>query len=124
MLDLMKGTRLQGNVVVMVAAGVANAVPIFQLSNFAAQIGTKTFRLKRVKGLSLAGANTDIHIGTGAGGAFVAMIPPLHTFNGLNFDFVEDDLPEVEFAADMTCYPDVAAALTPITIQVEVEEIG
>jgi len=119
-----KGVRLQGNVVVMIAAAVANAVAIFQLSNYANQIGTKTFRIKRIKGINNAGADTDIHIGTGAGAGFVAMLPPLHTINGMNFDFAEDDLPEVEFAADMTCFPDAAAALTPVTIQVEVEELG
>jgi hypothetical protein len=124
MLDLKEGVRLQGNVVPMVAAGVANAVPIFQQSNNPNQIGTRTFRLKRIKGINNAGVNTDIHIGTGVGGAFAAMVPPLHTFNGLNFDFVEKDLPDVEFAADMTCYPDAAGAGTPVTVQVEVEEIG
>jgi hypothetical protein len=120
MLDLKEGIRLQGGVVVMGLAGVANAVPIFQQSNNPNQIGTRTFRLKRIKGINAAGANTDIHIGTGVGGAFAAMVPPLHTFNGLNFDFVEDDLPDVEFAADMTCYPDIAG----VTVQVEVEEKG
>jgi hypothetical protein len=119
-LQARKGVRLQGNVVVMNLAGAANAFAIFQLSNYAAQVGTKTFRIKRVKGLNGAGADTDIHIGTGVGAAFVAALPPLHTINGFNFDFVEADLPEVEFAADMTCYPDVAT----VTIQVEVEELG
>lgn len=122
MLDLMqnRGVRLQGGVINMNLAGVANAFAIFQLSNFGQMVGVKTFRLKRIKGISAAGANTDIHIGTGVGAFFVPMLPALHTFNGLNFDFVEDDLPEVEFAADMTCYPDIAN----VTVQVEVEEIG
>jgi hypothetical protein len=119
-LDLLRGVRLQGNVVDMNLAGVANAFTIFQLSNYGVQVGTKTFRIKRVKGINAAGADTDIHIGTGVGGAFAPMLPPMHTINGMNFDFVEDDLPEVEFGADMTCYPDAAT----VTIQVEVEEIG
>ena len=118
--DLLKGTRLQGPVVVMAAAGIGFAVPIFQVSNYAAQVGTRTFRLKRIKGLNGAGADTIIHIGTGVGGTFLDAIPPLLTINGMNFDFVEDDLPEVEWSADMTCYP-VAAT---VTIQVEVVEIG
>lgn len=122
MLDLMqnRGIRMIGGVINMNLAGVANAFVIYQISNWGQMVGVKTFRIKRVKGINLAGANTDIHIGTGVGGAFVAMVPALHTFNGLNFDFVEDDLPEVEFAADMTCYPDLAN----VTIQVEVEEVG
>lgn len=119
-LQARKGVRLQGNVIVMNLAGAANAFTIFQVSNFAGQIGTKTFRLKRIKGLNAAGANTNIHIGTGVGGAFVDLIPPLQTFNGMNFDFVENDLPEVEWSVDMTGYP-VAAT---VTVQVEVEELG
>jgi len=118
--ELKKGVRLQGPVTVLAAAGAANAVPIFQQSAYANQIGTKTFRIKRIKGLNAAGANTLLHIGTGVGGAFVDAIPPLLTMNGLNFDFVEDDLPEVEWSADMTAYP-VAATLT---VQVEVEEVS
>lgn len=115
-----KGVRLQGPRTLMAAAGNANAVAIFQQSTFAGQVGTRTFRLKRIKGLNAAGANTDIHIGTGAAGAVVDAIVPLHTFNGLNFDFVENDLPEVEFSADMMCYPDAAS----VHVQVEVEELG
>lgn len=116
--ELKKGVRLQGPVTVLNAAGVAAAVPIFQQSTYANQIGTKTFRLKRIKGLNAALANTLLHIGTGVGGTFVDAIPPLLTMNGLNFDFVEGDIPDVEWSADMTAYP-VAAT---VTCQVEVEE--
>lgn len=114
-----KGVRLQGPVVVMNLAAAVNAFTIFQLSNYFAMVGTATFRIKRVKGLNAALANTVIHIGRGIGAGFVDMIPPLNTFNGLNFDFVENDLPEVEWSVDMTAWP-VAAT---VTLQVEVEEI-
>lgn len=122
-----KGVRLQGDVVVMNVAGIATGFVIFQVSNYAAQIGVKTFRIKRIKGLNAAGADTLIHIGTGyplIGEAFVPMLPPLLTINGMNFDFVEYDLPEVEFAADMTCYPAALGVDGTITLQVEVEELG
>ena len=120
MFDYKKGVRLQGPVTVLAAAGIANTAPIFQQSNYANQIGTKTFRIKRVKGLNAAGVNTLLHIGTGFGGAFLDSIPPLQTMNGLNFDFVEDDLPDVEWSADMTAYPVVAG----VTVQVEVAEVS
>lgn len=118
--ELKKGVRLQGPVTVLGAAGVANAVAIFQQSTFANQIGTKTFKIKRIKGLNAAGVNSLLHIGTGVGGGFLDSIPPLQTMNGLNFDFEEGDLPEVEWSADMTAYPVVLG----ITLQVEVEEIS
>ena len=47
-------------------------------------------------------------------------MPELQTFNGLNFDFVEADLPEVEFSADMMAW----AVAVPVSLIVEVEELG
>ena len=80
---------------------------------------------KRIKGINKSLVNTLVHIGIGAAGVVVDVIPELQTFAGLNFDFVEADLPEVEVNADLMAWAVAgAAALTPITIQVEVEEIG
>ena len=118
--EFKKGVRLQGPVTVLAAAGMANAVAIFQQSNYANQIGTKSFKIKRIKGLNAAGADSLLHIGTGVGGTFLDSIPPLQTINGLNFDFEEGDLPEVEWSADMTAWPVVLG----VTVQVEVEEIS
>lgn len=118
--DYYKGVRLTGPVTVLNAAGAANAVPIFQISNLATMVGVKTYRIKRIKGLNAAGVNTLLHIGTGVGAGFADGIPALLTMNGLNFDFEEGDLPQVEFAADITAYP---IAVT-VTVQIEVELIG
>ena len=119
-----KGVRLQGNVVEMVDQGAANAVAIFQVSNYAAQIGVRTFRLKRIKGYNEGLADTLVYIGRGTGGGFVPMIPPLYVITAMNFDFVEADLPEVEWSVDMTCYPVAATDANSVWIQVEIEEIG
>jgi hypothetical protein len=119
-LQARKGVRVQGPRVVMNVAALPNTFNVFQVSNFVGQIGTRTFRIKRIKGLNAALANTLVHIGRGVGAGFVDMIPELNTFNGLNFDFVEADLPEVEWNVDMTAWT-VAAT---VTIQVEVEELG
>ncbi len=118
-----KGVRVQGPVVVMNLAAAVNAFTIFQVSNYAAQVGTRTFRIKRIKGINQAGAVSIISIGRGTGAGFIAMIPPLNTFNGLNFDFVENDLPEQEWNTDMTAWASAVGA-NFITIQVEVEELG
>jgi len=124
-LQARKGVRLQGGVVDLIGIGNANALVIFQQSTFVAQIGTRTFRIKRIKGINQSLVNTLVHIGTGAAGAVVDVIPELQTFAGLNFDFVEFDLPEVEVNADLMAWAVAgAAALTPITLQVEIEELG
>lgn len=119
-----KGVRLQGPNTEMDAQGAANAFTIFAVSNYAAQIGTRTFRLKRVKGYNAGLADTLVHIGTGVGGAFVDSIPPLYVITLMNFDFVEADLPEVEWSVDMTCYAVAATVANPVWIIVEVEELG
>ncbi|GAI42719.1 unnamed protein product [marine sediment metagenome] len=105
------------------AAAVGN--PIFQQSTYLpAIVGTRTFRIKRIKGLNQVGANTLLHIGTALAPALGDVIPPLWTFNGLNFDFVEADLPEVELNTDLLAWALLVAADTPIIVQVEIEEIG
>jgi len=119
-LQARKGVRLQGPVVPLIVAANIGGLPIFQQSTFAQQIGTRTFRIKRIKGINIAGANTTLHIGIGAAGVIVDVIPPLWIFNTLNFDFVEFDLPEVEVNADLMAW----AVAVPVTLQVEIEELG
>jgi len=119
-LQARKGVRLQGLVVNIIVAANAGALPIFQQSTFAAQVGTRTFRIKRIKGINLSGFNTILNIGIGAAGAVVNVIPSLWVFNNLNFDFVEADLPEVEVNADLMAW----AVAVPIQVQIEVEELG
>jgi len=123
-LQARKGVRLPGPLIPLIVATMVGALPVFQQSTFAAQVGTRTLRLKRIKGLNQAGVNTLVHIGTLVAGVVVDVIPPLWTFNGLNFDFPEADLVEVEVNADLLAYADVAGALTPVYVQVEIEEIG
>lgn len=124
MLDLLAGRRRVGPVTDLGAAGVANAVVIFTLSTFASMMGAKNVRIKRLKLQSLAvGVDTWVHIGTGVGGAFVAMLPPLRLVNNTTNDYPEDDLPQVEFNANITAYMDNGIAAS-VVAQVEVEEIG
>lgn len=120
-----KGRRVRGAVVNLAAAGVANAQVIFQLSNWAAQLGTKSFFLKRVWMMNNAAGQQTVMIGTGVGGgAFAAVIPGLVSINNMDVGWPEDDLNEIEVFADLTAYPVALIAAGTIDIQVEVEEIG
>jgi len=120
-----KGVRLQGAVVNLAVAAAANAQPIFQQSNILVdQIGTKSFRLKRIKVRNNIAGNDYLHIGTGVGPAFGDAIPPLYSVNNMTDDWVEYDVPEVEFFADMMAYPAALPGGGSMDVQVEVEEIG
>lgn len=119
-----KGRRVRGAVVNLAAAGAANAQVIFQLSNWAAQLGTKSFFLKRVWMMNNAAGQQTVMIGTGVAGAFAAVIPGLVSINNMDVGWPEDDLNEIEVFADLTAYPVALIAAGTIDIQVEVEEIG
>ncbi len=119
-----QGYRLIGPVTNLAAAAVGNAAVIFQISNFAQLVGTKSVRIKRMKMWNNAAGNTTVLIGTGAGAGFAVLIPSLFTVNGMTDDYPEGDLPGVEAFADLTAYPVALAAGGSIDIQVEVEEIG
>lgn len=116
-----RGVRLTGNPIPIVVAANAGALPVFQVSNVAAaNIGTKTVILKRLKAWNNGAGNTVIHIGIGAAGAVVDALPPLYIVTNLNLDATEGDLPEVEFATDIMAW----CVAVPVTIQVEVEELS
>jgi hypothetical protein len=124
MIDLAKGTRVAGNVVNLAAAGTGAAVSIFQQSNWANQVGTKSFRIKRLKIRNNAAGSNFVRIGTGVAGAFADRIPPLMSINNQTDDWGEGDLPEYVFVQDCTVCLAALLAGGSIDVQVEVEEIG
>jgi hypothetical protein len=120
-IDATKGVTLQGPVTNIVATAAA-AVPIFQRSTFAQQLGTRSFRIKRLLVRNNAAGTQWLAIGTGI--PCVANMPMLRTLNDLDAEWGEDDLPDVEFFADMTAYLVALAPGGTCEIQVEVQEIG
>ncbi len=120
MVNARRGIRLVGDPIPIVVAANAGALAVFQVSNWANQIGAKTVKLKRLTAWNNGAGNTVIHIGTGAAGAVVDVITPLFIVNNLNLDFGEEGLPEVEFSTDIMAW----CVAVPVTILVEVEEIS
>jgi hypothetical protein len=121
LLQARKGVRLQGASVPIAAA--ATPVTIFQLSNFAQQLGTKSFRVKRIMISNANGGNNFIQLGTGLGVGFAAVLPDIMTVNNMDNEIGEEQIPETEFFQDLTATAPVLGAGT-INIQVEVEELG
>jgi len=119
-----KGVRIPGPVTNLAAIGVANAAVIFQISNFAQLVGTKSVIIKRIKMWNNAAGNTTVIIGTGAGAGFAQLLVPLYIINGMTDDYPEGDIVEAEAFLDITAYPVALLAGGSIDIQIEVSEIG
>jgi len=109
-----------GNWVNMALAGIGNAVPVYQISNLAAMVGVKSYKIKRITILDVGAGGTLVHFGTGAAGAVVDAIPSIRTVNNQNVVMEYDDDNGPELAVDLMSYPDAAT----VTVQVEVDEIG
>ena len=119
--DFERGVLRSGLVVNQPNPLVAAAVVIFQLSNFAQQIGTKSFIPKKLLLRNNAGGILWLSLGTVA---VPTLLPPLRIQNNIDANWQEFELPRVEFFADMIAWTDVMVALGSLDIQVEVEERG
>lgn len=122
--QLAQANRVSGGVVNLAAALVANAVNVFIISAFAQQIGTKSFKPRKLRVQNVAGGACWLALGTGVGAGFVAMLPPVRVLNNMDNIWQEVELPEVDFFATMTTWVDVLAAGGALNIQVEAEETG
>lgn len=121
--ELAKGYRVVGAVVSLAAAGNAAAVAIFTRSVSPLQIGTKSFKIKKIMVHDNGTGGTRVHIGTGVAGAVVDVMPTIQTVSNMDAEWGEADLPDIEVFANLMAWP-VAVGGSTIDIQVEVEEIG
>lgn len=119
-IEMSKGIRCTGSLVNIASA---NATTLFQVSNFAQQIGTKTVKLRKVMLQNNGAGNQWVLIGTGLAASFGATLPSLMLANNTDGEWTEYDVPGVEFSSDITIR---APSWTTgsINAQVEVEEIG
>ncbi len=122
--QLERGVIRQGPVTNLALAAAANATVIYQVSNNANQVGTKSFRLKKLLVRNNAGGALWLSVGTGVAGAFANAIPPVRVLNNIDNPWQEVEIPGVEFFADMTAFPDALIALGSLDVQAEVEERG
>lgn len=80
----------------------------------------RTARIVKIKGYNGQAAPITLTFGTGLAGAFVQSMSPLYVVNGMDFEFTEDQIPDMEFVASITASASAAAA-APNDIQVEIE---
>ncbi len=118
--NLKAGTRRVSAVVNV--AGAASVL-LYQVSNFASQVGNKSVKLKKVHVWNAAAGNLPFTIGTGAAGAYVAATPAMLSLNNVDNHWEEAELPSGEWTADMYIQAPTWGA-GALNVQVEVEEIG
>jgi len=102
------------NIVTLIAA-----TPLTLFQRTTAGQNPRTVICRKILAYNNSGADTTFQIGTGLGGAWAPILPPFFIVNGMTDVWPEDEIPEVEVGADLTCQSAVAG----VTIQVEVEEI-
>lgn len=109
-----RGIR-KSSAVITVAAGATPEV-LYQLTNRGTV--TRTVILRKIMCYSAVG-NCILRIGTGLA-PLVPIIPFFVAINGVDTEWTENDIPEVEVSADLT----VQSSVLGVQVQVEVEEIG
>ncbi len=122
--SLDRGYRVPGAVVNLATAGTAGATAIFTVSNNANQIGTKSFKPRKISVQNLLAGTCWLYLGTGTGGSFASMMVPLRCVMSMDTEWTEFELNGVEFFANLTAYPDILIAGGSLNVQVEGEEIG
>lgn len=110
-----RGIRKSSDIITVAAA----ATPENLFLRSAGMTIPRTVILRKIFAYSAVG-NVVIQIGYGLGGAWAAILPPMLVVNTFDFQREEDEIPEWEVGANLTCQADVLG----VVIQVEVEEIG
>jgi hypothetical protein len=119
-----KGYRVSGAVVNLAVAGAAAAVAIFSVSNTITQIGTKSFKPRKLMVRNNAGGNCWLFLGLGSPVFTASTLPAVRVLNNMDNEWQEVDLPAVEHFADLTAYPDALVAGGSLDVKVEAEECG
>jgi hypothetical protein len=124
--SLVEGYRVSGGVVNVVAVTAATAATIFRVSNYADQIGTKSFKLRKLTIRNNGAGNGFVHIGNGTvapAPAYVDRIPPVYTLTNQSQTWETPEIPLFESFIDVTAYADAVGAGS-FDIMIEGEEIG
>jgi hypothetical protein len=101
------GVKVTSPIVNIAAAGVANAATLFTIPALAGVlVGAKSAIIKKVIVDDNGTGGTQIHIGNGIGGTFIALLPGLDILSGLTNIYGEADIPQVESFANITGFVD------------------
>ncbi len=122
--NMLTGIRRSGGIVNIAAGLVGGATVLWRASNWANQVGTKSFIVRK---LWVRNNNTGagwFALGTGVG-AGVAVYPHFYLLNNIDNEWNEMDIPAIEMFVDLVGFT-VAAFVGggSLDAAVEVEERG
>ena len=110
-----RGLFKTGGIATIVAAGAAAAQTLWTMS------AGRTARIRKLHIFNGQGAPVQITIGMAI--PVVASIPLIMAVNGVDLHLIEEDLPNVEYTANITVAASAAGAgALAVTVQAEVEE--
>jgi hypothetical protein len=122
--EMLNGLRRTGGVVNIAAGLAAGATVLYRISNWANQVGTKSFIVKKLWVRNNNTGNGWFALGTGVG-AGVAVYPHFWILNNVDNEWDEVVIPRIEMWADLVGFT-VAAFVGggSLDAAVEVEERG
>ena len=118
--ELLEGRRVTGPVTNLAAAAAANATAIYTRPTSFVGTTSAVLRKLMVRANAVGGA-VWLQVGTGVGGAFANLIPPVRILDNLDSEWQEVELPAVEAFATITAFPTTLPAGS-LDVQIEVEE--
>lgn len=119
-LNVNQGVKRTGSLITLSTAAVAGAQAVYEISNYAGQIGTKTLKLRKISVLDTSAGGTLVHFGTGTTSAVTELIPAVRTVANQNVIVTFDEGESPVFTDDIMAYADAV----DVQVQVDVEEIG
>jgi len=86
----------------------------------------RTAKIKKIMLFNNTANNDEVTFGQGAGVAFAASMPAVLVLAGFDEQLSEWEVPQFEFVTNIyvSCNSAGLAALTPESVQIEVEDIG
>lgn len=122
--EMLNGLRRSGGIVNIAAGLAAGATVLYRISNWANQVGTKSFIVKKLWVRNNNTGNGWFNLGTGVG-AGVAVYPQFWILNNMDNEWNEVDIPRIEMWADLVGFTTVAfVGGGSLDAAVEVEERG
>lgn len=108
---------------IRVASGIASIVAAASGTALHALPANRTAKARKIRIFNHNAVASNVSLGTGLAGAYVAATVAWQVLAGMELTITAEEIPDVEFAANITAAASVAAAAPAnVEVQIEVEE--